>query len=195
MVDTLLNRWSADDPVAAAKWVSSLPADKQTEANAMILAVWGAADPASASAWLATFPPGETRERAIPTLAEAWSGFNPQAAITWSLSLPDSPEKSQALDQSVRIWSRNERDSLKTWIQSQPPGPASDHLRATASTVIAEQQPREAATMAAAIMDPALKQDALVDVVRQWRKADPNAADTWLSQKQLDTATLNRLQP
>jgi hypothetical protein len=128
-------------------------------------------------------------------LAEAWAGINPQAAITWSLSLPDSPEKAEALDQSVRIWSQNERDTLKTWIHSQPPGPAADHLRATASTVIAEQQPQEAATMAAAISDPTLKQDALVEVVRQWRKADPNAADTWLGQQQLDTATLNRLQP
>jgi len=175
--------------------VSSLPTDKQTEANAMVLAVWGAADPASASAWLATFPPGETRERAIPTLAEAWAGSNPQAAITWSLSLPDSPEKATAVDQSVRIWAQNERNSLKTWIQSQPPGPASDHLRSTVSTVIAEQQPQEAATMAAAITDPALKQDALVDIVRQWRKADPNAAETWLGKQQLDTATLQRLEP
>ena len=120
---------------------------------------------------------------------------NPQAAVTWTLSLPDSPEKTIALDQSVRTWSLNESASLKSWLDSQPSGPDSDHLRATASIVIAEHQAQDGAAMAAAITDPSLKQDAIVDVVRQWRKTDPKAAAAWLGQQSLDQATLHRLEP
>ena len=128
-------------------------------------------------------------------MAEAWAGTNPQAAVTWTLSLPDSAEKTVALDQSVRTWSLNESASLKSWIDSQPAGPASDHLRATASIVIAERQPQEGAAMAAAISDPSTKQDAIVDVVRRWRNTDPKAATAWLGQQTLDSATLHRLEP
>jgi len=123
------------------------------------------------------------------------AGTNPQAAVTWTLSLPDSPEKNIALDQSVRTWSLNASASLKSWIDSQPSGPDSDHLRATASIIIAEHQAREGAAMAAAITDPSMKQDAIVDVVRQWRKTDPKAAAAWLGQQSLDQATLHRLEP
>lgn len=195
MVDTLLNRWSQDDPAAAANWVRSLPEDKQANANAMVLAVWAADDPASASAWATAFPSGETRTEAIPALAEAWAGIDPKAAVSWSLALPDSPEKSEAVDQSVRTWSLSHRDELTAWINSQPVGSGSDHLRSTASIVIAEHHPLEGATMAAAISDPAQRQDSIVDVVRQWRKTDPKAANAWISQQTIDLATRHRLEP
>lgn len=195
MVDSLLNRWSQDDPAAAANWVRSLPEDKQADANAMVLAVWAADDPASASAWATAFPAGQTRSEAIPALAEAWAGIDPKAAVSWSLALPDSPEKSEAVDQAVRTWSLDHRDELTSWINSQPVGTGSDHLRSTASIVIAEHHPLEGAAMAAAISNPAQRQDAIVDVVRQWRKTDAGAADAWLAKQSVDPATLNRLKP
>lgn len=49
--------------------------------------------------------------------------------------------------------------------------------------------------MAAAISDPSLRQDAIVDVVRQWRKTDPKAAEAWLNQQSPDPATRQRLEP
>ena len=135
------------------------------------------------------------RERAIPVLVESWAGNDPQAAVTWSLTLPESVEKSQALDQAVRIWSMNQRDTLNEWINIQPKGLEADHLRATASIVIAESHPLEAATMAAAIGDPATKQDAIVDVVRQWRLTDAASAEEWLNKQSIDDETKHLLQP
>lgn len=195
IVDALLNHWSSDDPLAAANWVQSLPEDMQAEKNGMVLAVWAASDPAAASAWAATFPAGVNRERAIPVLVESWAGNDPQAAVTWSLTLPESAEKSQALDQAVRIWSINQRDTLNEWINIQPKGLEADHLRATASIVIAESHPLEAATMAVAIDDPPTKQDTIVDVVRQWRLTDAAAAEEWLNKQSIDDETKHLLQP
>ena len=194
MIDVLLNHWSSDDPLAAVTWVKSLPEDMQGEKNSMVLSVWATSDPAAASAWAATFPPGVGRERAIPVLAESWATNDPQAAVIWSLTLPDSTEKSLALDQAVRIWSMNQRDTLNEWISMQPKGLEADHLRATASIVIAESQPLEAATMATEITDPATKQDAIVDIVRQWKKSDAKAADEWLKTQSLDADTKRLLE-
>lgn len=193
MVDILLNRWSSADPTAAANWVASLAEEQQSDAYAMVLAVWAADDPAGASAWVTDFPPGKTRQQAIPTLAESWAGINPQEAVSWTLSLPESSEKNQALDQSVRVWALNEPDTLSTWIQSQPTGADADHLRSVAAVVIAENHPLKGATLAIAIADPSIKQDAVVDVLRQWQKKDDKAANAWIKQQALDPKTLERL--
>ena len=193
MVNILLNRWSSADPTAAANWVGSLPEDQQPEAYAMILAVWTSDDPAGASAWVTSFPPGKTRQQAIPKLAESWAGINPQEAISWTLALAESSEKNKALDQSVRVWALNEYDTMSAWIESQPAGADSDHLRSVAAVVIAENHPLEGATLAAAIADPSVKQDAIVDILRQWQKKDSKAANAWIKQQVLDPKTLERL--
>ena len=89
----------------------------------------------------------------------------------------------------------NQRETLNEWISIQPKGLEVDHLRATAAIVIAESHPLEAATMATAIGDPATKQDAIVDVVRQWRLTDAASAEAWLNKQSLDDETKHLLQP
>jgi len=48
--------------------------------------------------------------------------------------------------------------------------------------------------MATAIANSAIRQDAIIDVVSQWRKRDAKAAQKWLSEQSLDPETLNRLE-
>jgi hypothetical protein len=180
MVDTLLNEWSSNDPVAAAAWANRLPDSLKEAAFAMILSVWGSADPAKAAQWAAQFPAGETRERAIPVLAETWAAIDPAAAVRWTLNLPESAEQSDALDQAVRTWSIQEQDALTSWIQQQPAGPEADRLRVTAATILVDKTPREAVEMASAISDPVIRRETMEQLLDEWKNNKPQETEQWL---------------
>ena len=71
-----------------------------------------------ASTWLIDQPAGESRDRAIGSLAKATFDEDPGAAVAWAATIGDERQRSSTLERGVREWLEREPQQARDWINT-----------------------------------------------------------------------------
>ena len=121
---------------------------------------------------------GDPRElsRLTSTLAGAFARKDTGAARTWAENLPDGDLRNRALREVAGEWVKQDAPAASAWIRSLPPGELRDNSAKELSAAIAGHDPADAFEWARHIQNGKLRQDALGNVLENWRKTDPEAA-------------------
>jgi hypothetical protein len=144
---TAYNQWATYQPQAALAALEKIPdAAAAQEARAGLLAGWGGSDPAALVAYAQTLAPGEARLTALKEGLPQWASRDPIAASAWMDNFAPSLE----LD-------------------------AGAAALASASALIVKQ-PDVAAGWAESIVDPELRANTLLDLIRSWGMHDVDGA-------------------
>jgi hypothetical protein len=96
----LLDRWSRDDPAAAAEWFKPLYQGRED----VLLDRWAQDDPAAAVAWAGQNLEAEGQAKAWPSLAGTYAYRDPVAASEWIASLPEGPARMESIKQMASAW-------------------------------------------------------------------------------------------
>jgi hypothetical protein len=149
-LSTAFSQWAHYQPSAALTAASELAnASARTDALQGVITGWAASDPAALVAHVQKLPSSELRASALRDGLQQWVSLDPVAASAWM----DRLDPSRDLDAGAA---------------------------AVATTpVIVEKKPDVAASWAESIVDPELRADTLLDLIRLWAARDPAAARSY----------------
>ena len=118
----LVNRVAADDPVAAAELIDSLPASLREYATQALVAVWSRTDPEEAARWLAE-KNVQVSGQGLNDLARRWGQSDFEAASAFADTLTDRKRALvlTGLAGATQRWSKEE---LLAWVSRYEGEPA-----------------------------------------------------------------------
>jgi hypothetical protein len=91
------------------------------------------------------------------------------------------PDDEGTLDTLAHLWASKDIAAATKWALARPAGEERDNLLARVAYVLAEKNPREAATMVVNNLAPGDAQiEAAISIVHQWALQDWNAAKEWV---------------
>ena len=179
-VRNTIEEWSKHDPTAAAQWANSHEGPGRVIARAMVLDQRARKEPQAVLADYAALQQAganaQELSRLTSTLAEALARKDVNAARTWAEALPAGDLQSRALHQVAGQWVKNDAPAASEWIRSLPLGGIRDDAAKELSSAIVGHDPASAFEWAHNIQDVKLRESALVNVIANWSKADPEAA-------------------
>jgi hypothetical protein len=149
-LSTAFSRWAQHQPTTAIAAAHELSdTTARTEALQGVITGWAMSDPAALVAHAGKLPAGDTRPTALREGLQQWVTLDPVAASAWM----DNLDPSRDLDAGAA---------------------------AVATTpVIVEKKPDVAASWAESIVDPELRANTLLDLIRLWAERDPAAARSY----------------
>jgi hypothetical protein len=108
IMQKILARWSATDPVKAATLLATLSteedSDSATNTTGVIEANWLKQDPVAASQWINTLPTGNTRDSAIMALALGSADADMPTAFNWVTTMADPSKRGNTVNKVVTQW-------------------------------------------------------------------------------------------
>ncbi len=145
-----VERWSLEDPVAAATYVQN------------------------------ELPPGNGRDRALRTTAVQWSKEDPASAADWVIVQEENDSSRKALRDVMKVWADEDSLGASQWLANQEPGPAIDSAIVSLTNEVLGEDPEAAAIWATTISNPISRALQVKAVARSWLKREPDAASTWI---------------
>ena len=137
---------------------------------------WAQFQPQTAANAAAAIQDPELRNEALHGIVGGWSEADPEALVQFVTRLPPDPERGSLLSQSLERWAKNDPESASAWINTAEVGPDMDEGVAAVATM-PSLNPELAVGWAESVVDPKLRSETLVTVVRNWLVEDLPAAE------------------
>jgi hypothetical protein len=154
------------DPVAAGLWWSEW-AESQDEIPASsardIGLGWTKLDPISALGWIAGLPPGAVRDETVKISYRQWLVQDFASARAWGAEHSQSPER---------------------WVE-----PAMINY----AVVVGAEDPLKGIAVTGNLSEAAIRNEALLLIVRRWLRNDRETADAWLESSDLEPSQIARI--
>ncbi len=116
-VSILVDRWTLDNPRAAADWLATLPDGRSREEGTVaLLDRWFEADPDSVGDYLNDQPSSPFLDQAVDKYARSAAEDDPEAAITWSESILDPEMRRASLIEVGQKWARVDSEAVRVWM-------------------------------------------------------------------------------
>jgi hypothetical protein len=179
----LLPRLIASDPAAAGHLALAWePGSLRDEFLRHVIRLWSAADIGSALTWLVSLLDEPDRNKAATAATAQVAQSDPAGAIELS-SLLRTDMEDGSLERLAQLWTEEKPREAQAWILVQPASPLRDRLLVRIAHVRAQQEPAVAADLVLNHLPPgATRDEALLNVVRQWALRDPTSATAWVAQ-------------
>lgn len=121
LVQNLVSAEAKRDPVAAAAWLDSLPADVEVgKAPKTIVSRWFSRDPTAAAKWVESLPAGRRREYALQAYARAAADTDPALAGEWAAAVSDPVQRARAAEAVYRELSDKDPATAREWLKQLP---------------------------------------------------------------------------
>jgi len=185
-------------PEALMAWADGLvdSVDRyKLDAVRQVASVLGYLDPAQAARWAERHMDGQWGSRVPATVAKRWVKQDGRAALEWALALPDHPERTVALEDGYLSWLRQDRPGALAFAAGlDPDDPGSEPVRTGYLVALSRDDPP--ATLAAldTLRDPDRRERVTFIAVRRWIEADPDAAEAWMAEHELEPSNRERLE-
>ena len=111
------------------------------------------------------------RNQALHGVVGGWSMADPASLVQYVTHLPADTDKSSMVGQALQRWAKLDPIAASTWINNNEGGPEMDPGIASVATMEA-LKPDVAASWAESIVNPKLRSETLVSVLRNWATAD-----------------------
>ena len=169
------------DYSAAARLAAALPEDQRAPAFSSLFSTWAVRErSAAATAALALSDP-PLRDLAWCAVIRPWAATDPGSLATFARDLPAGAARNAALDEALRHWLDHDLSAALAWVETLPSSLENDLVVARVAEYpgLIGPQPDLAIAWAESVRDPALRSHTLGKVVREWRGADPDAAERY----------------
>ncbi len=144
---------------------------------------WAAQQPDLAAQAASSLADPATRNLALHGVIGGWAEANPAAAVQFSTQLPEDSDKASLISQALQRWTRVDIKSASDWINQHELGPVMDQGVASVATQD-YLKPTVAASWAESVVDPKLRSETLVAVLRNWATLDLPAAQRYYEASQ-----------
>jgi hypothetical protein len=147
-----------------------------------VIRLWSSADIGGALTWLVSLLDAPDRYTAATAATAQVAQSDPAGAIELSALLRTNVEDG-SLERLAQLWTEEKPREAQTWILGQPASPLRDRLLVRIAHVRAQQEPAAAANLVLNHLRPgATRDEALLNVVRQWALRDLPGATAWVAQ-------------
>lgn len=175
---TFLEDWGRDLPVDALRFIDNegeFVDDLGVKARERIVHRWGEKEPAKAAEYVRSIQGKETQAGLLIPLTASWSSSDPQAAADFLLTFePDVSEK--GIITLTAFWSQFDSLQAGEWIRSLEPGRTQDTASARFAREMVKVDPVGAVEWGQSISNPVIREETLNEVLKRWRKVDPQRA-------------------
>jgi hypothetical protein len=108
---------AAQNPVATAQWIATLPAGGvQASAAYGLVGRWAYHEPLEAAEWVQTLPAGGARDAATAALASVLAEAEPAGAIEWLEQITGPRSRAEAVNNIFRSWRRRDPQAAESWL-------------------------------------------------------------------------------
>jgi hypothetical protein len=180
--DFLLSLCNAGQFQLALQFANEAPPDLKSGWLKAVFTRWGQVQPRDAIAALASVDDESERTSLYHGVADAWAANDPAALAKYAGSLSDGDDKTYALNQVVDNWSLQDPEAFSGWLNNSPSGVNVDTAIAQmiSKTDEANRSSEVAMQWVNCINDPALRYNALLQVLGQWNQSNPTAAQNYV---------------
>ncbi len=178
----LLSLCDADQFQLALQFANEAPSDLKSGWLKAVFTRWSQIQPRDAVTALASIDDESERASLFQIIAGTWAANSPSTLADCTKSLPDGNDKTFALNQVVDSWSLQDPEAFSGWLNSSPAGVNLDQAIAQmiSKTDEANRSSEVAMQWVECINDPALRYNALLQVLGQWNQSDPAAAQNYV---------------
>ncbi|PZR71128.1 MAG: hypothetical protein DLM73_16375 [Chthoniobacterales bacterium] len=180
-LNTALSKWSEIDPVAAAKFLDSIPSSGGGFFGSRITIAqnWASTDPAAALAWVQGQGDTQDAKFAMSGVISGWWENDPRAAEAYVASHLDSIGMDAVMRITTQLFQRDPQGA-KDWASRL----STPEARRSADTYIAMQMadvdPKGASEWAATLADD-VRSRALSGAISKWSRNDARAVEQWIN--------------
>ena len=155
--------------------------DQQTRSGWMASAYssWAEFQPDQAAQAASAIKDTELRSEALQGIVGGWAEADPAALVQFVAQLPPDAERGSLLSQSLERWAKHDPEAASAWINKNEVGPDMDQGVAAVATMDS-LKPDLAVSWAESVVDPKLRSETLVTVLRNWVTVDLPAAKQYL---------------
>jgi hypothetical protein len=144
---------------------------------------WAALQPQPAAQAAAALEDSGLKNLALHGVVGGWSQANPGSAVQFILQLPAGPENGSLLSQALERWTKVDLKAASDWIDDHEAGAAMD--AGVSSVATKEYLPPDVAVgWAESVVNPKLRSETLVTVLRNWATVDLSAAKRYFDASQ-----------
>ncbi len=183
-LSSAFNEWSASDPQAALKALSSLSLDDKKSAASALVSGWSRKTPEAALQWASSITDAGERTSIVQTAVSQWASTRPDAAARYVERLPES-ERSGPMQAVVNNWASKDTEAAAAWVERQPSGASKDAALGALTRKISQEDPEAALTWVAGISDTNQRLGQTENIARDWIRQDPATAKAWISTSKL----------
>lgn len=178
----LVSALASTDPRAAAALSRRFGDKGEMDTNSAAVAqVWAEKDVSAAWRWASSLPDGDSRGTATAAIGLTYAQHDPDVAANWAASLPESENRGGAWSAVVLALSMQDSMKASDWIASLPASPDRDSASQSFIEGQGKAAPKQSAEVALGIFDPTLRASQLQQIIENWTKLDPVAANAWAS--------------
>jgi hypothetical protein len=185
-----------DGPDEIMRWAASV-SDDDKKFKIMVFRQVGSElaklHPQAAAAWCDAVCEGPFGGSVRTLVAQRWAAQDGKAAMEWVKNAPPGIERDWAVQGAERGWWRERPDEFDAWLNEVTQN--GTHVEPWLAPALYEypawiardpERIQEALAWASRIQDKEKHWRALVATARRWYKVDPEAADAWIEQSELD---------
>jgi hypothetical protein len=178
----LLSLCDAGQFQLALQFANEGPPDLKSGWVKAVFTRWAQTCPKDAVNALISIENESERTALFQTVAGTWAANSPSTLADYAKSLPDGDDKTYALNQVVDNWSLQDPEAFSAWLNTSPSGVNLDQAIAQmiSKTDEANRSSEVAMQWVQCINDPALRYNALLQVLGQWNQSNPTAAQNYV---------------
>ena len=132
---------------------------------------WASFQPQEAAQMAVSIAEPTLRNQALHGVVGGWSMADPASLVQYVTKLPADTDKSSMVGQALHRWAKLDPIAASTWINNNEGGPEMDPGIASVATM-ESLKPDVDASWAESIVNPKLRSETLVSVLRNWATAD-----------------------
>jgi hypothetical protein len=172
----------ADDPLAAAEALETMPeGERRNEAVHIVAQTWAEIDSEAALIWARDLPGSLERGLAMQVVFSVLAKSDPISAVRLANETPNTPECVWPI--IIEQWAKKDGQGAWIWANQQPKGEVYNSMIQTIISVESGKDPYQAAGLVSeAFESGAVTFDSVALVLREWRKTDLPAATAWVGQ-------------
>jgi hypothetical protein len=195
----MYSAWVDTDPSSAVKSVLTA-AEGGTVGDAaaqMVAGKWAKSDPAAALKWLMENGNGSSPMLGgfAAALVNAAGAVDPRATVEAINGLPSSLASVNSLRTSaIKLWLDADPAAAKAWFSQQPPATQTEYALAATRNSLTPANAEAMIPLVEGMSQSGAKTTALINILKQWASAQPEAALRYASQMQ-DRATVAQIMP
>ncbi|MDB6079423.1 MAG: hypothetical protein JWO82_3170 [Akkermansiaceae bacterium] len=182
-LNVLLPKMLREDLPAAAKLAEALETWAwREEVLHQVARQWAEEDFAAAVKWAVNLRDPQERQTAVSDACVQAAAADPEAAVRKAASLHLGLEEAPVMENLLGIWAAKDPEAAEGWLKEQPQDEARDRQYARLALELSKTAPEDAANVAVKSISPGPAQDeAVMAVLHQWAKRDPQGAVAWVA--------------
>ena len=141
---------------------------------------WAEFQPDQAAAAAAAMTDPELRDQALHGIIGGWAEADPAGLVQFMTQLPPDGEKGSMVSQALQRWAKVDPQAASEWMNSADTGPEMDEGVAAVASMDS-LKPDVAIGWAESVVDPKLRSETLVTVLRNWVTLDLAAAENYFN--------------